>query len=130
MADKTRKIVFTVDVTYREVPPVDFKKGEVKVLRDDLANRWIGRGVATDDAAVIAAAEAAAKAGKVVEIEKPEEKLPEGVPAKWRELHAKEAITLATTVLGAKVNEVQNRAQAMAVIEAAVAGANKPAAAN
>lgn len=127
MADKTRKIVFTANATYQTVPPEDFKKGDVKTMREDHAERWIKRGVATDDPTVVAAAEAATRAGKPVEIVKPAEKLPEGVPSSWRTLSAKEAITLATGALKAPASDVQHRAQALAVIEDAVKEANKPA---
>ncbi len=127
MADKTRKILFTTMATYQTSPPEVFNAGDVKVMRDDLAIRWIIRGVATDDAELIAAAEAAAKGGTRVAIEKPSEKLPEGVPADWRTLSAREAMTLAHKVCGAAVINVQNRSQAIAAIEAAVAEFNKPA---
>jgi hypothetical protein len=56
MADKTKKILFTATVKYDAVPPVTYEKGTTHTLRADLADRWVKRGVATDDPDAIAAA--------------------------------------------------------------------------
>lgn len=56
MADK--KIAFTAPATYKTLDAtVDYAPGDVHTFRDDIAMRWISRGVATDDPEAIAKAE-------------------------------------------------------------------------
>ena len=124
MADtKTRKILFTVATTYGSIPPVHYVAGEVVTLREDLAGRWLSRGVATDDAKLIAQAEA--KAGDAPELIKEGEKLPDGVPADWRTLNSSDARALAYKLGGSHLT-VQNRSQAMTFLEQKEAEANPP----
>lgn len=59
MPDKTLKIMFTADAVYQTAEPVTYHAGQIETMREDLALRWVKRGVATDDAGLIAAAEAA-----------------------------------------------------------------------
>lgn len=120
-AEKTVTIVFLENATYGSIPPEHFRKGDVRSMREDLAMRWVRRGVATADSAVVTAA----KAGRTVEPPKRIEKLPDGVQANWRTLSAADAIALATGPLKADPEKVSTRVAAMSVIEAAVAEANK-----
>lgn len=60
-APKQIKIAFTADALYRTLDPVQYRKGQVIELREDLAARWVARGVATDDADEVARAELAAE---------------------------------------------------------------------
>lgn len=58
MPDKT--IIFTARAVYDVLPAkITYEIGQIETMREDLANRWITRGVATDDAATVAAAQAA-----------------------------------------------------------------------
>lgn len=127
MADKKLKIIFTADARYDTVPPVDYRKGQIEEMREDLATRWLKRGVASADPALISDAEAALKAGAEPVLAKPTEVLPEGVPANWRTLNARDSIALAVDVLKVRATEAGNRAQAQAAIAAKVEEANKPA---
>lgn len=62
MPDKTLKIMFTAQAVYQTSPaPVTYEAGSIHVMREDLALRWVKRGVATDDVGAIATAEAASK---------------------------------------------------------------------
>lgn len=71
MPDKTLKIMFTVQAVYQTSPAsVTYEAGSIHVMREDLALRWVKRGVATDDAAAIAKAEAE-RVPKSVEVPKP-----------------------------------------------------------
>ena len=55
-----KKILFTAHATYRQVAgDIVYEAGKVHSLREDIANRWISRGVATGDPAAIAVVEAA-----------------------------------------------------------------------
>jgi hypothetical protein len=47
MADKT--ITFTQNARYDSLPPVNYTAGQKVTLREDLADRWLKRGVATED---------------------------------------------------------------------------------
>lgn len=57
MADK--KILFVVQAVYQTIPPVTYEAGQIVTLREDLANRWLSRGLATDDPEQIARVESA-----------------------------------------------------------------------
>jgi len=72
MADKT--ITFTQDVKYESLPPVTYKAGQRVTLRDDLADRWLKRGVATE------AAEEEVKPAKAAVEDKPAPAKPYGQP--------------------------------------------------
>lgn len=63
MADK--KILFVAQAVYQTIPPVTYEAGEIHTMREDVANRWLSRGLATDDAEQIASAEAAKVVGDV-----------------------------------------------------------------
>lgn len=105
MADK--KILFTATVRYDSVPPVTYEKGSVHALRDDLADRWIKRGVATEDLAPAANGE------------KPDGRTAD-IPDDWRTLTAAETVSLAVA-LGADAEVVRFKAQATAFIEGKIA---------
>lgn len=62
MADKTIKILFQAAAQYQTVPVVSYAAGEIAELREDIAMRWVKRGLATDDPELIAEAEAARSA--------------------------------------------------------------------
>jgi len=53
------EVLFTSDALWQATPPVHYHAGDVVTLRVDRAMRWITRGLATDDAAAIAAAKPA-----------------------------------------------------------------------
>lgn len=58
MPDK--KIVFTAPATYKTLSEtVHYQVGDVVSLREDMATRWISRGLATDEDGAIERAEAA-----------------------------------------------------------------------
>ncbi|MFN4017612.1 MAG: hypothetical protein ACK4JB_19890 [Reyranella sp.] len=105
MADK--KIIFTATMRYDSVPPVTYEKGSVHALREDLADRWIKRGVATEDLA--SATDAEQPAGSSSRI-----------PDDWRSLTAAETVALAVS-LGADAEAVRFKAQAVAFIEGKIA---------
>lgn len=121
MADKTKTIMFTVATVYRTLTPVTYEQGQVVELREDLADRWISRGVATDDADLIA------KAKRGAEPTPDPESLPEGVPVNWRSLNSADMRDLAVK-LGAASLDIQNRAQAFSYVSAKVAEHKQPAA--
>ena len=55
-----RKVLFTTRAVFQTSPEyITYEAGEIHTLRDDHVVRWVKRGVATDDPAAIAAAEAA-----------------------------------------------------------------------
>lgn len=114
MPDKTKTIVFTMDQRYDTVPPVFFTAGQVVAMRGDLADRWLSRGVASDDPALIAKAQA----GKEPTVEP--ESLPPEIPANWQSLKAEPMRELAGK-LGATHLQVQNRQQAFEYVSAKVA---------
>lgn len=113
MADKTKTIVFTADQTYGTIPPVEYTAGQIVTLREDLADRWINRGVATEAPGEIAKA----KRGEKPQL--PVETLPAGVPVGWATL-GMDALRDLAVKLGAKPEEVEVRAQSHAYVLAKV----------
>ncbi|KAF0102231.1 MAG: hypothetical protein FD144_2666 [Rhodospirillaceae bacterium] len=114
MSDKITTILFTANAKFETSPAtIYYGAGEVHELRDDLANRWIRRGVATADPELIAQARAP---GPV------EETGPSGhdIPDDWRALNAADTVALAVT-LGADPEAVRFKAQAAAFIEGKIA---------
>lgn len=107
MADKT--ITFTQSVKYDSLPPVTYKQGQKVTLREDLAERWLKRGVATEDAEKAKAQVASTTNGNdepAVEI-----------PPSWRTMLAADKIELAKK-LGAKDDDVATGVAAGDFIEA------------
>lgn len=52
------EVLFLADAKWETVPPVHYHAGDIVTLRIDRAQRWVIRGLATDDSAAIAAAKA------------------------------------------------------------------------
>jgi hypothetical protein len=90
MADKT--IVFTQNAKYDTIPPVVYTAGQKVTLREDLADRWIKRGVATEE-------EGTKKVtGKPVE---PPADPEVEIPMNWRTLKLDDRVALAKRLGGA-----------------------------
>lgn len=86
MADKT--ITFTQGVKYDTIPPVVYAAGQTVTLREDLAERWLKRGVATEkDADKKKPAETVAAP--------PANPGPVEIPSNWKFLKADDKIALA-----------------------------------
>lgn len=61
---RTKTIQFTERAVYRTIEPVTFEKGTVHEFREDIANRWISRGVAVEAPLVEAKQEEAPSASE------------------------------------------------------------------
>lgn len=102
------KIMFLATTVYQTIPPVTYNAGDIVELRDDIAMRWVSRGLATADAEAIARAEA------------PQDDFPEGIPDDWRTFNAADTVALAVR-LGADSEAVRFKAQAVDFIDAKIA---------
>jgi len=107
------KIMFLATTVYQTIPPVTYNAGDIVELRDDIAMRWLSRGLATSDAEAIAKAEAPAPSpnGRPPEVSA-------SIPDDWRGLNAADTVALAAS-LGAA--EVKTKASAIDFIEAEIA---------
>jgi len=103
------KIMFLATTVYQTIPPVTYNAGDIVELRDDIAMRWVSRGLATADADVIAKAEAP-----------PQDELPGDIPDDWRTFNAADTVALAVK-LGADPDVVRFKAQAVDFIDAKIA---------
>lgn len=102
------KIMFLATAVYQTIPPVTYNAGDIVELRDDIAMRWVSRGLATADAEAIAKAEAP-----------PQGDLPEGIPDGWRTFNAADTVALAVK-FGADPEAVRFKAQAVDFIDAKI----------
>lgn len=94
MADKT--IIFTQGVKYDSIPPVVYAAGQKVTLREDLANRWLTRGVATEDEEVAKAKKRESEEAEAAKKSKPSAKAPAvDIPPDWKFYKPDDKIALA-----------------------------------
>lgn len=93
MADKS--ITFTQDVKYDTLPPVYYTAGQKVTLREDIADRWLRRGVATEDEEVAKAKKRESEDAEATKKPKPAKAPAVDIPPDWKFYKPDDKIALA-----------------------------------